>query len=125
MEYIKNILVALLDSFRLLLDSVVTFLSGGLDILSGVSEIACGLIEIVGSIIAICFPFFALWVLFILPIKGVKVFIREKKKEEKKVEGKNILDWRAILWLAPLFWIFVAFLLIFAYPALISHLIEK
>ena len=72
MEYIKNIWEAFLHSFRLLWDSVVSVLSGGFDILSGESEIACGLIDIVGSIIAICFPFFALWALFILPIKGVK-----------------------------------------------------
>ena len=114
MEYIKNIWEALLDSFRLLLDSVVTFLSGGLDILSGVGGMAYGLITMVGSIIAICFPFFAIWALFILPIKGVKEVIREKK-----IEDKNFL------WLAPLLWIFLAFLLIFAYPALMSYLLEK
>lgn len=114
MEYLKNIWEAFLHSFRLLWDSVVSVLSGGLDILSGVSEIACGLIDIVGSIIAICFPFFAIWVLFKIPIFGIGEAIRERKIEDKNV-----------LWMAPLLWFFIAFLLIFVYPGLVEMLLEK
>lgn len=114
MEYIKNIWEAFLHSFRLLWDSVVLFLSGIRDVLLGLSEMVSGVGEMIGSIIAICFPFFALWVLLILPIQGVREFIRDKKIEDIH-----------ILWLAPLFWIFFAYLLIFAYPDLIRHLLEK
>ena len=114
MEYIKNIWEAFLHSFRLLLDSVVLFLSGIRDVLLGLSEMVSGVGEMIGSIIAICFPFFALWVLFTIPIFGIGEAIREKKIEDKNV-----------LWLAPLIWIFVAFLLIFVYPGLVEMLLEK
>ena len=114
MEYLKNIWEAFLHSFRLLWDSVVLFLSGIRDVLLGLSEMVSGVGELIGSIIAICFPFFALWVLLILPIQGVREFIRDKKIEDKTV-----------LWLAPLIWIFVAFLLIFVYPGLVEMLLEK
>lgn len=114
MEYIKNIWEAFLHSFRLLLDSVVLFLSGILDVLSGLSHMAGGVIAMIVSIIAICFPFFAIWVLFKIPILGIGEAIREKKIEDKNV-----------LWLAPLLWFFIAFLLIFAYPGLVEMLLEK
>ena len=114
MEYIKKIWEAFLYSFRLLWDSVVLFLSGIRDVLLGLSEMVSGVGEMIGSIIAICFPFFALWVLFTIPIFGIGEAIREKKIEDKNV-----------LWLAPLLWFFIAFLLIFVYPGLVEMLLEK
>ena len=114
MEYIKHIWEAFLHSFRLLWESLVLFLSGILDVLSGLSHMAGGIIAMIVSIIAICFPFFALWVLLILPIQGAREFIRDKKIEDKNV-----------LWLAPLIWIFVTYLLIFVYPGLVEMLLEK
>ena len=109
MEYIKNIWEAFLHSFRLLLDSVVLFLSGIRDVLLGLSEMVSGIGEMIGSIIAICFPFFAIWALFKIPIFGIGEAIREKKIEDKNV-----------LWMAPLIWFFIAFLLIFVYPWLVK-----
>lgn len=114
MEYIKNIWEAFLHSFRLLWDSVVLFLSGIRDVLLGLSEMVSGVGEMIGSIIAICFPFFAIWVLFKIPILGIGEAIRERKIEDKNV-----------LWMAPLLWFFIAFLLIFVYPGLVEMLLEK